>query len=321
LTANNFAQWVGYLGVAQMSAGYLWIVWMASRRDWQRGMLCALPPVTFWYLTRRKYAKYRPLRFVASGAVLLLLAGAAGFALPHTRAWAGTLDGSSAPAPAADIATQSKLAQLRYYRDQRAFDDLTDVLRTLSRTDPLYSEDAKNRAEISAELRKLCSHPDLKVKVEAMVAFALWGGIEARQVCLDAVLSTNQDERIMGLKLLARWKDPDVARRVAERVGRPGEPETEAARKTLEEIGQSAEVAVIAVPLRSKDQGTRLLAIDILASEAVGGPESVAVLRALAGLPDSSGNPADPRRVSDDAPTRQKAADRAQRIQDRLPKR
>lgn len=317
VTANTFAPAVFLFGLAEVAAGYIWVVWLAFRRDWQRGVACAVPPVTLWYLTRHKYARYRPLRFVVTGVVLVALAGAAGFALPHTRAWAGAYDAIPLPAAPEDIAAKPKLEQLRHYHEQRAFEALTDLLRMLARTDPLYSEDAKSRAEIADELKILCNHPDVKVKVEALAAYALWGGADARGLCLAATRSANRDERMMALKLLVKWKDAEVARAVAERVGSLSDTETQAARDTLEKIGAPAERAVFPL-LRAKEQSTRLIAIEILASDTVGGPDSVAELRTLADLPDPTGHPADPWRASDDPVTRQKAAGAAQAIQRRL---
>ena len=74
LSSNNFVETVIAIGVAQIIAGYAWVTAIAFRRDAQRGIACAVPPVTFWYLFNAKYAKFRPLRFMISGAVLIALA-------------------------------------------------------------------------------------------------------------------------------------------------------------------------------------------------------------------------------------------------------
>lgn len=70
------------VGVAQVAIGYAWIVWLTHRRDPRRGLACAIPPATFFYLARRKYAKFRPLRFVLTGAALAGLGAA-----PPRRRW------------------------------------------------------------------------------------------------------------------------------------------------------------------------------------------------------------------------------------------
>jgi HEAT repeat protein len=153
-----------------------------------------------------------------------------------------------------------------------------------------------------AELRTLCDHPQSDVKVEALAAYARWGGEDARGLCLAASRSPGQEERMMALRLLPRWKDPEVARAVASRIGRPSY-ETTFARDALLEIGgPAAEQAAIPL-LRSEEQNTRLTAIDIL--EKVGGADAVEALKDLAG-------------TTDDSATRQRATAKAQAIQTRL---
>jgi hypothetical protein len=301
-TSGEYLRAVVYIGAAQIAAGYLWVVWMAARRDWRRGLLCAVPPLTAWYLTRRRYARYRPLRFVVTGAVLIVAAAGSLLVQPQTRSWAAEV--TPTPAPPANVADQPKVVQLRHYRQERAYDPLIELLRTLAKTDPAFSGDARYRPELVAELRTLCDHPQSDVKVEALAAYARWGGEDARGLCLAASRSPSQGERMMALRLLPRWKDPEVARAVASRIGRPSY-ETTFARDALLEIGgPAAEQATIPL-LRSEEQNTRLTAIDIL--EKVGGPDAVEALKDLAA-------------TTDDAATRQRATAKAQAIQARLQK-
>src|SRR5207253_3345454 len=74
LTNNDFLPVVAGIGVAQIVFGTLWIVWMAYQREPKRGFLALLPPVNLWFMTRYKYAKYRPLRFAMTGALLIAAA-------------------------------------------------------------------------------------------------------------------------------------------------------------------------------------------------------------------------------------------------------
>jgi hypothetical protein len=144
------------------------------------------------------------------------------------------------------------------------------------------------------------------VKVEALAAYAVWGGDGACGVCLEASSSPNREERLTALRLLPRWKDKSVARRIAERIGRPG-VETAAAENALIEFGGPvAEEAAIAL-LWKDDQGVRLTAIDILGNERVGGPAAVAALQDVA-------------RRSPDPGTSTAAAGKVQLIQSRLKK-
>lgn len=303
VTSSDYLRAAGYVGAAEVVAGYVWIVWLAFRREPSRGLLCAIPPVTAWYLVQRKYGKLRPLRFVATGLVLVALAAAGGLAQSRTRGWAGVHDPGPPAATPADVERMAKLDQIREYRRQRSIDPLVKVLEVLAKTDPTFSEDAKYRAELTAELRSLCSDQHSDVRVAALAAYARWGGDEARGVCLRFVGSESQDERRAALKLLPRWKDPEVARAVAARIGRPGTETTLATESLLEIGGPPAEQAAIPL-LRAEDAGTRLTAIDVL--EKVGGADALAVLTELA--------------ATGDIDVRQRAAVKAQAIKARLQK-
>jgi hypothetical protein len=306
LSSNNFTQTVFVIGAAQIIAGYAWVTMLAFRRDLQRGIACALPPITFYYLTNWKYAKYRPLRFVISGAAVLGLALLAPLAQSRTRSWVGVSDAPPAIVAPPEIAHQSKLIQLRYYRDQRQYDALIALLRTLARTDSMYSEESKNRIDIATDLRALCKHTDSGVKIEALAAYAAWGGPDARELCLEASRSPNREERLMALRLLPRWKDEDVARRIAEMIGRAG-TETSAAQDALITLGGSvAERATIPL-LRKDDQGIRLTAIEILGNEKVGGADAIAALKEVV-------------RITPDPGTRLPAEAKIVQIQERLKK-
>jgi hypothetical protein len=303
VTPGDYLRAAGIIGAIELLVGYVWIVWLTFRREPRRGLLCAIPPLTARYLLEKKYAKYRPLRFVATGLVLLTLAGIGGLAQSRTRGWVGVHEpGPPVPSPA-DLEKQPKLVQIREYRKQRSIDPLVKVLDALAKTDPTFSEDAKDRADLTAELRSLCADQQTDVRVAALGAYARWGGDEARSVCLKFIGSESADERRAALKLLPRWKDPEVARAVAARIGRPSTETTLAVESLLEIGGPAAEQAAIPL-LRTDDQGTRLTAIDIL--EKVGGADALAVLTELIN--------------SDDPIVRQRATAKAQVIKARLQK-
>lgn len=268
---------------AQVLAGYVWIVYLTARRAPARGWACAVPPLTLGYLVRYKYARLRPLRFVASGAALAAAAAAVPALAPHAR---GALDraGGAAVAPPPPVEALSKLEQLRRHRDDRAYEALIKVLELLARTDPLLSADRADRAALAAELAALCDHPLTDVKVRALAAFARWDPERARIVCLGAVRSPSAEEREWALRLLPQWKDAEVARAVQALVGRPG-AETARAKAALEEIGgPPAEEAAVALLNRAEDQSTKLTALAIL--EKVAGPGVAAQLRTYAARTD-----------------------------------
>ncbi len=56
ISSNNFIEAALAIGAAQALAGYAWVTALAFRRDLRRGIACALPPLTFVYLTNWKYA-------------------------------------------------------------------------------------------------------------------------------------------------------------------------------------------------------------------------------------------------------------------------
>jgi hypothetical protein len=302
-SANTFTPLIVAIGIAQALAGYAWVTSLAFKRDVRRGLACAVPPVTFAYLTNKKYGRFRPLRFVITGAVILVL----GLLMPkiqdRTRAYAGVGVDKPIDAPI-PISSRPKVEQLRHYRDQRQYTELLALLRSLARTDSTYSEDSKNRVELASALKELCSHPDDSVRSEALPAYTTWGGPDARELALNASRSKNPDEREMALKVLPRWKDEDVARRVAEMIGRPGKESSLATDALITLGGSVAERAAISL-LRRDDQNVRLAAIEILGNEKVGGRDAVAALREVA-------------RIAADPGTRLPAEVKANQIEARL---
>jgi hypothetical protein len=267
------------VGIIELLCGYAWIVRLTHLRNPTRGLLCAIPPLTLYYLGQYKYAKFRPLRFALTGAAFTVLAFVAPALFAHTRGLVGKSEAPVVVPP--DPATQSKLIQLRHYRERQAYDALGKLLDVLSKTDPLLSEDAKDRVELTAELKALCQHTDIDIRRRAMGAYARWDPTDARIVCLAAVRSSAPEEREEALKLLPQWKDAESARAVQSLIGRPGTVETNKAKAALEEIGgAAAEQAALALLHRADDQATKLTALSIL--EKVGSAEVAASLRAYA---------------------------------------
>lgn len=265
------------VGLVQLLIGYGWIVRLTYLRDPMRGLVCAVPPAACYYLSQRKYAKLRPLRFALTGAALIGLGLAAPALADRVRPLVAATDAK--PADGA----KSRLDRLRLYREQRAYHPLVALLEELAKTDPDRSVDAGDRAELAAELKALCKHELTDVRVEAMYAFTLWDeppAVTARAVCLAAVRSPTQQERLRALQLLPHWKDAESARAVQSLIG-PDGVETNQAKKSLEEIGgPPAEQAALALLKRAEDMPTRLTAVGIL--EKVGGPDAAKELRTYA---------------------------------------
>ncbi|MBX9583576.1 MAG: hypothetical protein K2X87_25015, partial [Gemmataceae bacterium] len=267
-----------YLGAGLVEVGYLWAVWRAFRRRPIDGLACAVPPLTFGYLLRRKYGDAQPLRFVAAGAVLAGLGWVAPAAAPITRGWVGA--GDARPAVSDPPKPPSVAERLREYAARRADDRLAELLRELTRTDPATAPD---RAEVTAEIERLYRHPAAEVRAQAMAADVAWGGVAARARVLAAVGGADRDDRLAALRLLPHWKDDEAARAAAGRVGK-GNVEGSVARQVLIEIGGPAAERAALPLLKADEQGVRLAAIDLLADERgrVGGPAAAAELTALA---------------------------------------
>jgi hypothetical protein len=244
--------------------------------------MCAVPPATLYFLGQAKYARLRPLRFVATGAVLIGLGVLLPTLAPTTRSWVGVRpqEKSVVESPPGE---GTKLEQLRSLRDRKAYDQLIELVRSLARTDEILSADARDREKLAAELRSLVNHPDTGVKVAALEAYARWGGPDARELCL-AALGRSEEEKLVALRLLPQWKDsetaPAVAQAVAALIVRPGLV-TNRAISALEEIGgPAAESAALSLLTRSDEQASRVIALNIL--EKVGGERAITILRGYA---------------------------------------
>lgn len=280
-TPRDFVTALLVLAAAQVFAGYVWIVWLAARRDWVRGVLAAVPPLTAMYLGQWKYARFRPLRFVGTGLAIAGLALLVGEIAPRTRAFAGA-DTDAVVAPQeVNVAERRKVDQLRHHRDNRGYAALAKLLRELARTDAVYSAEAADRDELRAETKALCDHPDAEVKVLALAAFAVWGGSdEALDRCLAAVRSDNPDARLMALRLLPKWNTDRVAAAVAGRMQqRPGMEPTAAAKALIEIGGDVAERAAVPLLGEQYEQGVRIAAADVLSDKRVASPSAVTALR------------------------------------------
>jgi hypothetical protein len=282
-TSADYVHAVIVVGIVEIAIGYGWIIWLTAHRDPKRGIVCAVPPLTFYFLGQWKYAKFRPLRFVASGIVLAGLALLCSSVNSTTRGWAKGNSHNTSSTPV-DPEKMSKLEKVRDYKKQRAYDKLIDLLRDLTKTDAQKSVDAQDGPELAIELKDLCYHPDTGVKVAAMAAYARWGGEDAREICLDATKSSSQEERMMAIQLLPQWKNTteaqQVASAIASLIGRPGLESTRAEAALVEVGGVVAERAALGLLLRSEDQTTRFMVLSIL--DKVGGNESITSLRSYA---------------------------------------
>lgn len=268
----DYLQWVKFIGWAEVAIGYIWIVVLAFRRAPASAAYCAIPPVTFWYLVQKRYRRYRPLRFVATGALLVLFGWLAPRVLTQTRQLSGA-DEPLVPPQEQDASSLSKVEQVRLYRDKRQFDRLIALLRNLDRTEPLFAASPGERVELAAELQKLADPAvtsDPGIRAAAIPAYVRWSGNDARGLLLAAIQG-HPDERKVAIQLLHKWRDdPDVARVLASRLG--NRDESDLAKNALV-IMDPATVIQAIKPLLSdkrKDKTVHLAALDLLAVAGIG---------------------------------------------------
>lgn len=278
LTPADLANPAVYLGAGLVEVGYLWAVWRAFRRSPARGLLCAVPPLTLWFLLRRSAGDRGPLRYVLAGAAVAGLGWVAPSLAPTTRAWVGATDAKSIAAPRAAVTPPAVADRLRESADRRADDQLLVLLGELAQADPATAAD---RAAVAAAVEGLARHPDPEVRAAALAADVTWGGAAAKARVLAAVGGPDRDDRLAALRLLPRWKDDDAARAAAGRVGTGGR-DAAAARAVLVEIGGPVAERAVLPLLKADDQRVRLAAIDLLADPKVGGPAAAAELKAVA---------------------------------------
>lgn len=278
LTPADLANPAVYLGAGLVEAGYLWAVWRAFRRSPVRGLLCAVPPLTLWFLLRRAAGDRGPLRYVLAGAAVAGLGWVVPSLAPTSRAWVGATDAKPPTTPRAAVTPPAVADRLREYADRRADDQLLALLGELAQADPAAAPD---RAAVAAAVEGLARHPDPEVRAAALAADVTWGGPAAKARVIAAVGGSDRDDRLAALRLLPRWKDDDAARAAAGRVGTGGR-DAAAARAALTEIGGPAAERAVLPLLKADDQRVRLAAIDLLADPKVGGPAAEAELKAVA---------------------------------------
>ncbi len=266
---------VAVIGALEASFGYLWAAYLAGRRDWVRGVVTLIPPVTVWRLFRPFGDQgFRPLRFVATGLLLLALYAIGPVVraaiLPVFTVFEPVRVDPPAPPP-------SPAERLRTAAGQKHPDALLGELAELTRPEAVRAAPEQDRKETAAELKRLVGDDRPEVRAAALAALAAWDPDAARGPALAALRSADAAERKRALTLAARWPDDEVAKAVADRL--TDRQEGHAAQTALLEIGgRPAEGAVLPL-LKSEDSSVRMMAMDLL--EKVGGRRTVDALTEL----------------------------------------
>lgn len=278
----DYLIWVKFIGWVQVVVGYVWIVVLTFRRNPVRAVYCAVPPITFWYLLQKRYRRYRPLRFVLTGFLLVLFGWLAPNVLSETRRLSGA-DQPLVPVLEPDVEALPKVEQLRYYRDKRQSTRLIELLQNLDRTEPLFASSPAERVELAAELRQLADPAitgDPSIRAAAIPAYVRWSGDDARSLLL-AAMQGHPNERKQAILLLHRWKnDPDVARVLASRLGH--REDSELAKNSLA-LMDPATVFQAVKPLlidKRRDKLVHFAVLDLLTTPGIGSEEVIRFLQA-----------------------------------------
>ena len=262
---------VALLGGAMLFFGLAWRAYLVSRDETlTRGLLCLVPPLSIYRLFQKAGENgHRPLRFAASGAVVLAL-----FATSATaRSFVGT-SFSDRPKSSGDSTTPA--AKIRAAGDESA--KLTEILRELGTADAAKKSVGDERAATLLELQRLLKHDQIAVRIAAGQALLEWSPAEANHWLLAALEGKDAVDCRAALAVAAKSHEPEIAAAVAAKLA-TREYRPDAARCLLA-IGKPAETAVIEL-LDSKVEVAVLSAIDLLAE--IGGPKAAAALAHLVG--------------------------------------
>ena len=275
---------LGLLGVVTLAFGYLWAAYLAGRRNWVRGAVTLVPPVTLWRVCRPFGDNgYRPLRFVVTGALVFGLYWLGDEARAVVQPAIAALD-PDRPMRADTSLTESVAARLAAAGSpDAALNCLLDL------TAPEYQKavPATDRPAVTAEIVRLTrpdgpTRPD--VRAQAVRTLAVWSPADARPVVLACLASADSRERRIGLELAPRWPDLAIASAVAARLRDPGEEAV--AREVLLQMPSAAESVLI--PLLAGTDPMHVLGVTELLGK-IGGP---AAATALVELSETAADPA-----------------------------
>ncbi len=267
---------VALLGGAMLFFGLTWRAYLVSREEsLTRGLLCLVPPLSLYRLFQKAGDNgHRPLRFAASGAVVLALFATSAPA----RTFVGTTFSDGAKS---GLDSTSPAAKIRGAGDEPA--KLTEVLRELGTPDAAKKSIGDDRAATILELNRLLKHEQIAVRIAAGQALLEWSPAEADKWLLAALGGKDSVDFRTALAVAAKSHEPEVAAAVASKLlTRESRPD---AARCLLAIGKPAETPVIDL-LDSKVEVAVLSAIDVLTE--IGGPKSLAALNRLAGSTKSA---------------------------------
>ncbi len=263
-----------------VGGGLVWVVQRQVNTAWSElpsnfvpAML--LPVVSALFALPVGVLRFRPLRYVLTGELLVLLFVVS----PAARAGVQKAIDRLQPTPAVTAPLPATPGEkVRQLADLKSPDRLLTTLADLAEPDADNGASPEARAELAAELAKRAGPAEgrAEVRAAALAALAVWQPDAIRGPVLMALRSADAGDRRLGLALAGRWADPEVAAAVAARLN--DRMDAAAAQKALRQIGGRPAEAVLLPLLKTEDRGAALLVVMELL-EAVGGPDALAGLR------------------------------------------
>ncbi|CAN5162320.1 hypothetical protein BH11PLA2_BH11PLA2_33240 [soil metagenome] len=273
---------VKYIGALELVISYIWVAYSCGRKDTNAGLAALVPPVWVYHLFHPVWQQgYRPLRYAVMGVVLLALAYGTAALRPYVHRIIGPSNEVQQEVPS-PLATP--LARLKNPDTQSSSRQLLEALRELSQDKLTFADAPAEKPELIAELRRLRTNENSDVRAASLIALKKWAGLEAIKPDVLAVLrAKNADdrERTAAMDVAREYKDKDITKAVAARVGFRGfNDDSFRAADTLRAIGRpEAEDALLAL-FEDEDLLIRGLPT-LLADPKIGGAKSVTVLTAL----------------------------------------
>ncbi len=251
---------VALLGGVMLFFGLIWRAYLVGREESVgRGFLSLIPPLSIYRLFQKAGENgHRPLRFAASGAVVLALfaTSATARSFVETRRSDGVI-----------AAPSTTVAKLHTAGDDSA--KLIDALKEMGAADAARNSIGDDRVATILELTRLLKHADPSVRIAAGRALSAWSPIDADRWILAALEGQDAGDCHAALGVAGQSSTVAVAAAVAAKLP-VREYRAEAAR-CLIAIGRPAEDAVIDL-LDSKTEVAVLGAIDVLAESVLGDP-------------------------------------------------
>jgi len=269
---------VALIGVLQAAVGYFWAAYLVSQRSRLWGILTLFPPIGLVRLFM-PYGenRFRPLRFVLSG--LLILAGwvIAPKVREEVSTWPWVANMSDPPKPEFQPTETNPAEKLKSSAASKQTDQVVGQLQELSRPETVKDTPEAVRPDVVSAISSLLLSDQPDVRSAALNALAVWAPANARLHTLLAIKSTDTGERRAALALAVRWPDAEMATAVAKLLT-DRQVKIEAQYVLLTIGGPAAEAALLPL-LKSDNPLDVLFVLDLI--QQVGGPKSIDVLREL----------------------------------------